>query len=612
MDQTISTDMYQALLSDRTRAHWDKIGLKRRSGVAAPLFSLYSKQSTGVGEIPDLKLLIDWCLQTGLSILQLLPMNDVGYNFRPYDGESSFALEPLYIAPGRLRGVANDAYVNEVNKLKAQFPVGTGRVDYGIKQAKMDLLGRVFAELGEINEPAFEAFKQANAYWLTDYAVFKTLKEKMNGSSWENWPQAWKTRQPEAMEAFKQENRDRVQFQVWLQWQLAEQFRDVKTYAEDKGVFLMGDLPFLVSRDSADVWGHQDYFKVELCSGAPPDPYYANGQRWGMPAYRWDVIASQGYDYLAQKMRCAANYYDLYRIDHFVGLFRLWVIADSEPLENEGLNGHFDPSDEGFWEEHGKRILHVMLENTDMLPCAEDLGTVPACSYRVLEGYGIPGMDVQRWVRDWDATYDFKAGAGYRKHSLTTIATHDMAGLRAWWEFEAGRVDETLFKRMCSGRGLNLEEVKALLFDSAESSHGRLKWRAELKTVDQLVSALGRRAEELGDFISLFLSTVDEREKFLRYLGIKTDFKAVDAGELEARALRRSAETASIFNVQLLLDWLSIDGEFHYDTWHSRINFPGTLGDQNWTVTLPMPLEDLTRFQSNSKILKINQETGRI
>jgi 4-alpha-glucanotransferase len=209
----------------------------------------------------------------------------------------------------------------------------------------------------------------------------------------------------------------------------------------------MGDLPFLVSRDSADVWSHQQYFKLELASGAPPDMLYAKGQRWGMPPYNWQAIEANKYDYLTEKLEFAENFYDLYRIDHVVGIFRVWTIPLSEPLEHSGISGSFDPAEEASWEDHGKKILSIMVKNANMLACAEDLGVVPACSYKILSELGIPGIDIQRWMRDWDKTYDFKKPDLYRYNSLATIATHDMSSLCAWWDFEAGTIDEELFMR---------------------------------------------------------------------------------------------------------------------------------------------------------------------
>ena len=217
------------------------------------------------------------------------------------------------------------------------------------------------------------------------------------------------------------------------------------------------------------------YFKLNLSSGAPPDAYFFKGQRWGTPPCDWQNMANKSYCYLMERLKYAEGFYDFLRLDHAVGLFRLWTVPFSEPLETAGLNGVFDPSDERQWEEEGRKLLSVMIQNTNMLVCAEDLGTVPECSYRVLDEFAIPGMDVQRWMRDSKNDYAFLAPPEYRRNSIATLSTHDMASFNAWWEYEAGTVYEPLFQRKCEAKEIKFEEVKPKLFDLVKSSHDRLR-----------------------------------------------------------------------------------------------------------------------------------------
>ena len=162
----------------------------------------------------------------------------------------------------------------------------------------------------------------------------------------------------------------------------------------------MGDIPFLVSKNSADVWAYKNYFKLDLSSGAPPDMYFSNGQRWGMPPYNWTNIAADNYAYIRHRLNYAQNFYNMFRIDHFVGLFRIWTIENKTPEEYGGMAGHFDPENENEWEHHGRTILSEMNQSTDMLPCAEDLGTVPVCSDKILKEFGVTGISVQRWEKN--------------------------------------------------------------------------------------------------------------------------------------------------------------------------------------------------------------------
>ncbi|MBI3317511.1 MAG: 4-alpha-glucanotransferase [Candidatus Omnitrophica bacterium] len=608
-------ERYQTFLSSPSAQAWKRFGLQKRSGVAAPLFSLYSKQSTGIGEIPDLKMLMNWCVSTGMSLIELLPMNDVGFDFRPYDAQSTFALEPMYLSLDQLPDVDLKPFKSKIDDLRRRFPAGTPQVNYGIKKGKLNLLRQIFDRQKERKkkpqEKSFSDFMNQNNFWLEDYSLFKVLKENLDQSGWESWPDEFRGRNPAALQAFKQSHGPDIEFQKWLQWQLFEQFRSVKQEANSKKIYLMGDLPFLVSRDSADVWSHQDYFKLHLSSGAPPDMYFASGQRWGMPPYNWPAIESHGYDYLIQKLKYAENFYDLFRIDHVVGVFRVWTIALTEPQESGGLHGVFDPPDEKVWEEHGRKILKVMVENTAMLPCAEDLGTVPPCSYRVLEEFGIPGMEIQRWAKDWGKTYDFTKPEAYRHNSVAMLSTHDSSSFNGWWEFEAGTVDAALFKRKCESRGITFEDTKNSLFDPEKSFHGRLRWREEIDSVQKLVMILKRPEHEIADLIDLYLGSWHEKNKFWKFLELPGPFKEKSSLQLVKKALLKASQTASIFSVQLLQDWLSLDPSFAVDSWQFRINVPGSMDERNWSARIPKSLEEMKKLSINHEIRTINTQANR-
>ena len=600
---------YQEFLKTPSRSHWERIGLRRRAGVAAPLFSLYSSQSVGTGEIPDLELLIDWCAVTGLSILQLLPMNDVGFDFRPYDAQSSFALEPVYLALEKLSGGGADRYARELLLLKKKFPAGQSLIDYGVKRGKLDLLWKIFT--GSKARPAgLEAFRKKNSFWLEDYALYKVLKEKFVQQAWWDWPPEFKHRKREALEKIKQSERAKIEFHEWLQYELFLQGEAVKRRAQKKGVLLMGDLPFLVSGDSADVWSHPQYFKLDFASGAPPDLTFAKGQRWGMPPYDWERLAADGYAYWKEKIGTAGNFYDLFRIDHFVGLFRIWTVPQTERLENLGLTGRFDPSDEGVWEERGRKIVSMMLGASKMLPCAEDLGTVPECSYRVLRESGLPGMEVQRWARDWGNTYDFSPPGAYRKNSIATLATHDMSGLRGWLEYEIGTLEAGLFERQCGFLGLPAEKLKEKLFDPKTSRFERLRWRREVDSVEKLLTLLGLDLDRGRPFVEWYRGSFDERDKFLAALGL--EWGKADLFKAAQKAVEKVNETASIFSIPLLQDWLAADPKIEYDPWNFRINFPGPGRETNWRSVLPLSLEQLNRWKMNDWIKETLKNTNRL
>ncbi len=445
---------------------------KKRAGVLIPLFTVYSKDSYGIGDLGDLKLVIDWAKLTANSIVQLLPMNEVGPLFCPYDALSSFALEPAYICLKDFPGLRGEKFKSACGD--------SNYVDYSVKEEKLRLLWDFYLAQDLSEELNFEEFQRNNYYWLADFALFKVLKDYHQGRPWYEWEEKFKNRTPDVLQVFQQDNIEKITFQMWLQWVLFKQFKAVGKYACENNIFIKGDLPVLVSRDSADVWSHPEFFKLDFAAGAPPDMYAALGQRWGMPTYNWENIAKDNYHYIKEKLKYAQEFYNILRIEHVVGLFRIWSIPYDDKEENQGLNGKFDPLDEHLWSEHGKNILKVLVENTKMLLCAEDLGVIPKCCTDTLLEFGICGNDVQRWVKDWKVKHDFLLPLEYRKLAVAMLSTHDTTNWKAWWQYEAGTVDQDLFIRKCNDRKIDFKKVSLKLFDPALSFHGRLRWKKEI------------------------------------------------------------------------------------------------------------------------------------
>ncbi|MBU1726139.1 MAG: 4-alpha-glucanotransferase [Candidatus Omnitrophica bacterium] len=591
---------------------WARIQNKKRSGLLVPLFSVYSKKSLGIGDFEDLKLLIDWTASTGNSILQLLPMNEMGAVSCPYDSISSFALEPVYLSLRSFPATEDKTIKKEIEALRSRFSVGgAAHLDYAIKKEKMRLLWKIYCLQEDFDNEEFNRFMEENHYWLFNFCLFKALKEYHHGKAWYDWDEKFREREWTALEEFKKEHEKEIVFQMWVQWQAFKQFRDAKAYAQSKNILLKGDLPILVSRDSADVWAHRDFFKLEFAAGAPPDMYCAKGQRWGMPTYDWAKIKENGFWYLKEKLKYAENFYDILRIDHVVGLFRIWSIPYNEPAENQGLNGFFDPRDEPKWGGHGKEILQVILDGTKMLLCAEDLGVIPRVCIDTLKELGIPGNDVERWVKDWDVRHDFLSPDEYRRLSVAMLSTHDTTNWPAWWENEAGTVDEGLFIRKCNDRGINFHSVKAQLFDPAFSGHGRLRWKNEINSEDNLIWILGKRKEEVRDFIDIYLNTYLEKEKLWRQLGLKGAMREASDARIVRAALKITLDSKAVFCVNTIIDWLYIFDIWKGDPYQYRTNTPGTVSEKNWSLVLPVSLEDLLKHKASAEIKKMVTASGR-
>lgn len=603
---------YSYLLNTRTADKWQKIGINPRAGVCTPLFHIYSRQSTGIGEFSDLKHLVDWCAKTGLSIIQLLPLNETGHDFSPYSSISTFALEPVYICIRNLKRVNLKDYSEELNKLREEFPSGTGRVNYEIKDAKLKLLRKIFSELKDFRSLNYKKFISSNSHWLKNYAAYKIAKQSLDGKEWSAWEEKFKNFSDELVNDLEEKNHNEFNFYYWLQWQLYEQLRSARRYANSKNVLILGDLPFLVARDSADVWSQQNYFKLHKQAGAPPDMYFAEGQKWGMPPYNWGNIANDNWKYIKDRLKYAENFYDMFRIDHFVGLFRLWTMPFDENLL-KNTKGSFDPEQEYLWDTHGRKIVSEMNSATAMLPCAEDLGTVPECSYSLLRDFGIPGIDVQRWNKVYHDGFYFKSPFHYRKNSIATVSTHDSSFLPVWWKYEAGAVDEFVVRKIFERLEINEIEIPGImnqLFDITKTINGRLFWNPLITQTSQIMHILKSTADPVNELLGLYISSSDERRKFLSFLGLKDDTLNT---EFIYNALSKVNEASSIFSVQSLQEYLYLDESIleKYSGWDYRINFPGIVNRENWSITSPYSLESLKKLKINETILKLVKDNER-
>jgi 4-alpha-glucanotransferase len=466
---------YNRFLSTKFSKQWERITTVRRAGICVPLFSIHSRKSTGIGEFRDLKIIIDWCCENGFSIIQLLPLNDTGQDFAPYNSASSFALDPVYLSVSSIKNINKNLYTNDLDIIKKLFSCNSDYVNYGIKSAKLEILKKYYLNRKTDSEKKFRRFKENNLHWLKDYVLFKVLKFKFGNKCWEDWDKEFKYHDENALLNLEINYHDVIEFYYWLQWQTYMQLKCIKIYAEKKGVKILGDLPYLVSRDSADVWANQKYFKLNLSSGAPPDMYFHKGQRWGMPPYNWEEIEKDNFTYLKEKFHYAENFYDMFRIDHFVGLLRVWTISLDTPESECGLTGIFDPAEEHLWKFNAEKILNVISECTQMLPCAEDLGTVPDSSYELLREYGIPGIEIQRWKKHWEGNNEFISPPEYRSNSVSSVSTHDSSFFPAWWKYETDAKEKKQFFRFIelpqdSTEEINQEIIEKGLFNSANSN----------------------------------------------------------------------------------------------------------------------------------------------
>lgn len=321
----------------------------RTSGIAIPVFSLRSRDSFGIGEFSDLRKMIDWAAHVGMTVIQVLPINDttVSGSWRdsyPYSAISIYALHPIYLGLKDYPLKDNAAYTRyeswaaELNKRKD--------IDYeAVLRLKQSYLKELFAEIGDnvLNSEAYKTFYKRNEEWLFPYACFCYLRDKYGTTDYTYW-QEYNTYDRDKLGRLVDSDKEilhSLNFVYFTQYLLDKQLKEVKDYAHQKDVILKGDIPIGVNRLSVDAWTEPHLFNLDMQAGAPPDDFSANGQNWGFPTYNWHEMAKDNYEWWVKRFRKMADYFDAYRIDHILGFFRIWEIPKSSV---QGLLGYFSPA----------------------------------------------------------------------------------------------------------------------------------------------------------------------------------------------------------------------------------------------------------------------------
>jgi 4-alpha-glucanotransferase len=409
----------------------------RHAGILVPLFSIPSRRSWGIGEIPDLIPLARWLQSAGLDFVQLLPVNEMQEGqSSPYSALSAMAIDPIFIALDEVEEwtvVETDDALGKEGRAALSRARQSPHVDYAaVRIAKAHALRQAFAwfsthrrDASDGRVRAFESFQERERWWLEDYAIFRALHDAHGGRHWREWEPEVRDRVPDAMQAVRERYAQPIRYYTYLQWIADEQWQRARLGAAPVGIF--GDFPFMVSGHSADVWSRQQDFDLEASVGTPPDAFSATGQDWGLPAYRWDLIRQGDYAWLRDRTRRSCALFDGFRIDHLIGFYRTFV------RRTDGSKG-FIPDREPEQRAQGEYLLTLFGEGGATI-IGEDLGTVPDFMRESLAHRNIPGMKVLRWERDWHAHgQPFLDVRGYRAASVATSGTHDTETNAEWWD----------------------------------------------------------------------------------------------------------------------------------------------------------------------------------
>ena len=411
---------------------------RRKGGLLVPLFACPSSLSWGVGDIGDIEMIAAWLAAAGQRVLQLLPINEMAPGQQsPYSAISAMAIDPIYIRVTDVtdfNAIGGESWLSEPDRARLDAARGAPRIDYAaVRALKRTALRAAFARFFEAEwcrdterARALRLFLSQQAWWIEDYSVFRAIHARDAERPWTEWPAEWQRREPAAINTIRRELAREVLYYQYLQWQAALQWQRARARAH--GVQLFGDLPFMVDGDSADVWARQHQFRLDATLGVPPDAFSASGQDWGMPVYRWDVIAGEDYRWLRERARRSADLYDGYRVDHLVGFYRTY----GRPVD--GSKAFFTPADQPSQVALGERILGLLRAARAEI-IAEDLGTVPDFVRESLARLAIPGFCVFRWERYWHTDgQPFRDPGAYPALSVATSGTHDTEPMIVWWE----------------------------------------------------------------------------------------------------------------------------------------------------------------------------------
>ena len=589
----------------------------RGAGVAIPVFSLRSDKDWGVGEFSDLKAMADWAAEVGMSIIQVLPVNDTTtsgtwHDSYPYNAISSFALHPLYISPSEVVKsccrYADPATRQMLREVLEKYSVQGARLNkepqlnyeasYRLKQR---FLREIYALCGEkiLASGGFIRFYKQSQEWLLPYAVFCTLRDKHSAEK-QKWGEL-ENYDPSLATQYAQHKAKRVGYYYFVQYMLDAQLTDVRNYAHSKGVTLKGDIPIGVAPTSVDVWCATHLFNLSASAGAPPDAFAEEGQNWGFPTYNWARMREDGYAWWCARLRKMARYFDAYRIDHILGFFRIWEVPRSE---HSAILGYFNPSKPLSEEEiSAAGFTFDAIQHTTN---AENPKDVLFIRYPYADGYTprIEGYKTDMFLRlspeQQSAYMHLHEEFFYRRHNefwrenaMRRLPALMQSSRMLTCGEDLGMIPACVPEVMAQERILSLEierMPKQMGLAFGDTRHYPYLSVAATSTHD--MSTIRGWWREDAALTQRYWSEV------LRNAGTA---ERECSGQTAERIIEREMLSGSMFAILPLQDWLAIDEHLrHQDPDAERINIPA---DPNhyWRYRMHLTLEQLRSEQEFNK-----------
>lgn len=402
--------------------------MKRSSGILMPISSLPSPYGIGaLGETA--KGFVDFLADAGQSWWQMLPVGPTSYGDSPYQSPSSYAGNPYFIDLDLLKedGLLEQRELDEIS-----WGDDPERVDYALLyQNRFPLLYKAYERGFERDRKKVGEFCRENDFWIFDYALFMAVKRRFGMKSWLDWEdEEIRLRKPEAVERYKKELSDDIDFFTYIQYLFFKQWNELLAYAHEKNIGIIGDMPIYVALDSVDVWGNPDCFKLDEkgfpteVSGVPPDNFTAEGQLWGNPLYDYEAMEKDGYRWWVNRVKGASKLFDVIRIDHFRGFESYWAVPAGETT---AINGRWIKGP-------GMKLVQKLKDSFPKIQfIAEDLGYPSKEVVELLRDSRFPGMKVLQFAFDTrDDNNKNHLPHTYTENSVCYAGTHDNDTLLGW------------------------------------------------------------------------------------------------------------------------------------------------------------------------------------
>lgn len=502
------------------------MNFKRASGILLHPTSLPGPY--GIGELgPEAHAFADFLHESGQRIWQVLPLGPTGYGDSPYQCFSAFAGNPMLISIDRL---VERGYL-DAHDLAGKPEFTADNVNFGAVIAwKRPLLQRAFhnfATTPSADRDEFENFCKRHASWLDEYALFMAAKDAHDLVIWTEWERELALREPAALEHAREQLRDEIECNKFIQFEFERQWCDLKAHCSRNDIRILGDMPIYVALDSTDVWANRALFELQedgrprVVAGVPPDYFSATGQLWGNPIYAWEAHATQGFAWWIARFRRALEMLDLIRLDHFRGFEAYYEIPAGDTT---AVNGS--------WVKGPGAPLFEALRNAlgDLPIVAENLGVITPAVEALRSEFGFPGMAILQFAFGNDPQAPDFRPHNYPHHLVAYTGTHDNDTVVGWWKSKPGagsiRTEADVEKEMAyarrylntDGSDINLVMIRTLMASVADtvlfplqdvlgvgsegrmnlpgSSSGNWRWRFQPGQLNPAISAQLKRWAE--------------------------------------------------------------------------------------------------------------------